>query len=123
MSGWGLAPEDLRGQAVSYGELVRLYPENEPFSGLQTLEDEKDYRYYGITEKRGKRTIRHPLAYECKKCDEIRWGPPYVKDFNNMRALSGGRGYVIYCREELPRIGRLELPGRHLLQEIVIERS
>ncbi len=106
---WEEVPSNLEGRVVSLDELVALFPEVSQFSGIQVLEDAKNYRVYGRKRQDTSFFADQYLAYGCKKCNIIMVGSPEIKDEDSIniedsQPLAGRRGYDLSCKQCYARL-------------------
>jgi len=79
---WAYAPKEKRGQITSLEELKEWYPvedENND-TGVDLLENRKEYSIFGKMEQHGKIWFIMPFAYQCNNCEELIIGPPYIPE-------------------------------------------
>lgn len=103
---WEEVPSNLEGRVVSLDELIALFPEVSPFSGIQVLEDAKNYRVYGRKRQDTTSFADQYLAYECKKCKAIIIGSPEIQDEDSIGCspLAGRVGYDLSCKQCYARL-------------------
>lgn len=103
---WEEVPSNLEGRVVSLDELIALFPEVSPFSGIQVLEDAKNYRVYGRKRQDTTFFADQYLAYECKKCNSLVIGSPNINDEDSIGCspLVGRVGYDLSCKQCYARL-------------------
>jgi hypothetical protein len=94
---WQDVPQELVGKPTTLEELERRFPADKTFSAVRILRDLKNYTIYG---RRSEEGYRQRLAYLCKHCNQISFGPPRITDDTSIDLgipLAGRKGYDMYC--------------------------
>jgi len=101
-SKWSNVPRNLKGQKTSLEELAEKFPKDANTTDISILEDKDTYSIIGNLHCYGKIVFSQSLAYQCKSCGDVRYGPPKIHswdDFQNPRLppLCGSSGYEVSC--------------------------
>ena len=100
---WGAVPGRLMGKLTTLDEIRNEFPENDFTSEADILEEKEKYFTIGNLIDLGDSTWSQQIAYQCKTCNEIRYGPPETydwddfRDIKNLPPLCGSAGYKISC--------------------------